>query len=186
MLAVRKIAPFGALIVVAAYLCSLTFQFDYPRAPGRLGPDIWPQIVLVLLILTCLVGIANTLFQRRSPDERASQSQAGPAVGGLPSEMAEDEDVPSRYGLVAIGFALFFAYPVVLQYLGFLVATFLLMALFMIAGQWRSVLGVLATSTLGTLVLFYIFRGIVYVSLPLGVSPFHDLTVWVASALGMR
>ena len=53
-------------------------------------------------------------------------------------------------------------------------ATFLLMALFMWIGQWRSPLGVLATAPIGTLVLFYIFRGIVYVSLPLGVGPFQE------------
>ena len=42
---------------------------------------------------------------------------------------------------MALGFALFLAYPVALEYLGFLVATFLLMALFMLVGQWRNLLG---------------------------------------------
>ena len=82
--------------------------------------------------------------------------------------------------------ALFVAYPVALAYLGFLVATFLLMALFMLIGQWRNILGVVTVSAAGTLVLFYIFRGVVYVSLPLGSGPFHDVTVWIASLLGMR
>jgi hypothetical protein len=88
--------------------------------------------------------------------------------------------------LVILGFALFLIYPVALEYLGFLAATFLLMALFMWIGQWRSPLGVLATSAIGTLVLFYTFRGIVYVSLPLGVGPFQEWTVWVAQLLNMR
>ena len=59
-------------------------------------------------------------------------------------------------------------------------------ALFMLIGQWRNVLGVVTVSAAGTLVLFYIFRGVVYVSLPLGSGPFHDVTVWIASLLGMR
>ena len=46
-----------------------------------------------------------------------------------------------RYGLVAGGLLLFLAYPVALEYLGFLVATFLLMALFMLVGQWRNLPG---------------------------------------------
>ena len=40
---------------------------------------------------------------------------------------------------MAGGLLLFLAYPVALDYLGFLVATFLLMALFMLVGQWRNV-----------------------------------------------
>jgi hypothetical protein len=70
--------------------------------------------------------------------------------------------------------------------LGFLAATFLLMALFMWVGQWRNPLGILATAALGSLALFYVFRGIVYVSLPLGMGPFHDWTVWAAQLLNMR
>ena len=86
----------------------------------------------------------------------------------------DEPEAPSRYGLVAGGFLLFLAYPFALEYLGFLVATFLLMALFMRVGQWRNLPGVAAVSAIGTLALFYIFRGIVYVSLPLGRGPFHD------------
>lgn len=182
MLAVQRIAPFGALIIIGAYLFSRTLAFEYPRAPGRLGPDIWPQIVLALLIITCLLGIVSALLRRRQ-----NGNEAQPAVRGLPGDQViADDDVPSRYGLVVIGMALFLAYPIALEYLGFLVATFLLMTLFMIAGQWRSPIGVLVTGGLGTLLLFYMFRGVVYVSLPLGVGPFHDLTVWVGSILGMR
>jgi putative tricarboxylic transport membrane protein len=105
----------------------------------------------------------------------------------LPGDIADGEDTgPSRYGLVAMGFALFLAYPVALEYLGFPIATFLLMALFMRVGQWRNVPGILLTSLLGTLVLFYIFRGVVYVSLPLGTGRFQDFTLWLAQLLQMR
>ena len=95
----------------------------------------------------------------------------------------EEPEAPPDTAWWLLGFALFLVYPVALEYLGFLVATFLLMALFMLVGQWRNLLGVLADSAIGTLVLFYIFRGIVYVSLPLGVGPFQDFTLWVAQLL---
>lgn len=189
MLALRKSTPFAALSVAAGYLFWLTLGFEFPRVPGRLGPDAWPRIVLALLILTCIVGIANALMQRQRPHETQGEGapeRAQPSTilpGDIP---VEDAEVPSRYWLVVLGFALFLAYPVALEYLGFLVATFLLMALFMIVGQWRHPLGVLATSAIGTLVLFYVFRGIVYVSLPLGVGPFHDVTVWIAQLLRMH
>ena len=178
MQATVRSAPFVILFGAALFLFSLTLQFDFPHAPGRLGPDIWPQAIIVLLMLTCAIGLVRNFVVRATPSADAAQ----------PSDaLAEAEDeAPSRYGLVAFGFALFLLYPVALEYLGFLVATFVLMTLFMWIGQWRSVLGVLATSATGTLVLFYLFRGVVYVSLPLGTGPFKELSVWVAQLLNMR
>jgi putative tricarboxylic transport membrane protein len=178
MQATAKSAPFVILFCAALFLFSLTLEFDFPRAPGRLGPDIWPQAILVLLMLTCAIGVARSFVMRSS--EPGNELPVQSAVADAEAE------VPSRYILVVLGFALFLVYPVALEYLGFLAATFLLMALFMWIGQWRSPLGILATSVVGTLVLFYTFRGIVYVSLPLGQGPFQEWTVWVAQLLNMR
>jgi putative tricarboxylic transport membrane protein len=180
MQASARSAPFAILFCAALYLFTLTLGFDFPRVPGRLGPDIWPQAILVLLMITCAIGIARNFLA----GERGGLAQQGTI---LPGEIPDDDaEIPSRYALVVLGFSLFLVYPVALEYLGFLVATFLLMALFMSVGQWSNPLGVLATSAIGTLVLFYVFRGIVYVSLPLGAGPFHDWSVWIAQLLGMR
>lgn len=178
--ALAKSLPFAVLFCAAAYLFTRTLQFDYPRAPGRLGPDVWPQAILVLLMAACAAGIARAVFL----GGRGQPSEAGAELAGLPVEA--ELEAPSRYGLVAGGILLFLTYPFALEYLGFVVATFLLMSLFMLVGQWRNVLGLIAVSAAGTLVLFYVFRGIVYVSLPLGSGVFHDFTVWVAALLGMR
>ena len=177
-------APFAVLFCAALFLFLRTFQFDFPRAPGRLGPDVWPQAILVLLMVTCVIGMARSLFLRARPPGEAQAPRSAAPDDTLAADA--DADVASRYGLVAFGVALFLAYPVALEYLGFLVATFLLMALFMRAGQWRSPLGILVTAAIGTLVLFYVFRGIVYVSLPLGTGPFQDFTVLIADLLKMR
>lgn len=178
--ALAKSLPLAVLLCAAAYLFTRTLQFDYPRAPGRLGPDVWPQALLVMLMVTCAIGIARALFFGGTQSSPAMQTE----LADLGSE--KELEAPSRYGLVAGGILLFLAYPVALEYLGFLVATFLLMALFMVVGQWRNIPGVVAVSAAGTLVLFYVFRGVVYVSLPLGSGVFHDFTVWVAALLGMR
>ena len=182
--ALAKSLPFAVLLGAAAYLFTRTLQFDFPRAPDRLGPDVWPQAILVLLMMTCAVAIGRALLLKDQANSEPEPSERPKAFPG--DAAAADPDVPSRYWLVAGGLLLFVAYPVALDYLGFLAATFLLMALFMLIGQWRNVVGVVTVSAAGTLVLFYIFRGIVYVSLPLGRGPFHDATVWIASLLGMR
>ena len=176
--------PFAVLLAAAAYLFLRTLAFDFPRVPGRLGPDVWPQAILVLLMVTCAVGIVRAFTARRPAPPRHEASGQGVA---FPGELeTEEAGGPPRYGLVAGGLLLFLGYPLALEYLGFLVATFLLMTLFMVIGQWRNISGVLVVSAVGTLVLFYIFRGVVYVSLPLGSGVFQDWTVWVASTLGMR
>jgi hypothetical protein len=144
---------------------------------------VWPQAILVLLMIVCVIGIGSNLLSRRS--EGAAQRPEERTI--LPGDAPiEETDAPSRYGLVAAGLLLFLAYPVALEYLGFLLATFLLMALFMLVGQWRNPLAVVGVSAAGALGLFYTFRGLVYVSLPLGVGPFQSATLWVATLLGMR
>jgi hypothetical protein len=178
MQASAKSAPYIILFGAALFLFSLTLEFDFPRTPGRLGPDIWPQAILVLLMLACAIGIARNFLVRESGPAEEPAGQIGAAE--------PEAEVPSRYVLVGLGFALFLAYPVALEHMGFLAATFLLMVLFMWIGQWRNPLGVLLTGAVGTLVLFYVFRGIVYVSLPLGTGPFQDWTVWVVQLLNMR
>ena len=185
MLALGRAVPYAAVMIVAGYLYWLALQFEFPEVPGRLGPDAWPKMVLGLLLLTCVVGLVKSF---RRADVPANQASAAPAERPvLPGDIAGEEDLgPSRYGLVAMGFALFLAYPVALEYLGFPIATFLLMVLFMVVGQWRNILGILLISLLGTLVLFYIFRGIVYVSLPLGTGQFQQFTLWLAQLLQMR
>lgn len=186
MQTIGRSAPFVALLCAAAYLFTLTRQFDFPRAPDRLGPEVWPQAILALLTIACAIGIGRSLLARRGPEPPVSQQ-----VGEAPSRQSgralpDAPGAPSRYGLVALGFMLFLAYPVALEYLGFPIATFLLMALFMVVGQWRNPLGAAAAGAVGALGLFYVFRGLVYVSLPLGAGPFQTATLWIAGLMGMR
>jgi hypothetical protein len=184
MQAIGRSAPFAVLLCAAVYFLMQTRQFEFPRSPDRLGPDVWPQILLVLLIAACVIGIGRNLLASHGREPRAQDPQHPTALPG--DALLEEPNVPSRYGLVAGGLLLFLAYPVALEYLGFPLATFLLMALFMLVGLWRNPLAVVAVSAIGAVGLFYIFRGLVYVSLPLGVGPFQSATLWLAGLLGMR
>jgi hypothetical protein len=184
MQATGRSVLFAAVFCAALYLFTLTRQFEFPRVPGRLGPDIWPQTILVLLMIACAIGIGSSILARRRPEPSAPGQHER---GRLPSDtLSEQPRAAYGYVLVAGGLLLFLAYPFALEYLGFPMATFLFMALFMLAGQWRNPLGVLAVSAAGTLALFYTFRGFVYVSLPLGTEPFRSGTLWLAALLGMR
>jgi hypothetical protein len=185
MQAIGRSTLFAALFAAALYLFMLTRDFEFPRTPGRLGPDVWPQTILVLLMIACAIGIGREALGRRGTERVPGHTDVHTVLPGdaaLPDEPA----TASGYVLVGTGFLLFLGYPVVLEYLGFPVATALFMALFMLVGQWRNWLGIVAVSVAGSLGLFYTFRGLVYVSLPLGAGPFHEATLWVARLLDMR
>jgi putative tricarboxylic transport membrane protein len=184
MQATGRSAPFVVLFCAALYLFTLTRELEFPRAPGRLGPDVWPQAILLLLMLACIVGIGHNFLAGRRPAAPAQPEEERTTLTG--DVVAQQPSVPPRYWLVTGGFLLFLLYPVALEYLGFPVATFVFMALFMLVGQWLHVPGVLIVSAIGALSLFYVFRGLVYVSLPLGAGPFQSVTLWLASLLGVR
>lgn len=184
MQATSRSAPFVVLFCTALYLFTLTQQFEFPPAPGRLGPDVWPRAILLLLMVACIVGIGRHFLARRRPEASAQLGEERATMQG--DANVQQPAHASRYWLVAGGFLLFLLYPVALEYLGFPVATFAFMALFMLVGQWTHVPGVVIVSAIGTLSLFYVFRGLVYISLPLGTGPFQSATLWLASLLGMR
>ena len=185
MLTIGRSALFAALLAAAIYLFMLTREFEFPRVAGRLGPDVWPRTILVLLMIACVIGIGREVLGRRSAGAARSNADAR-------TDLAGDAALPDRpattfgYALVGTGFLLLLAYPMVLEYLGFPLATALFMVLFMLVGQWRNRLGIAAVSAAGAVGLFYAFRGVVYVSLPLGWGPFHEATLWMARLLGMR
>ena len=64
-----------------------------------------------------------------------------------------------------------------LGYLGFFLATAVYLAAFMVVGRYRRAGVIAATSVLGSLAFMYVFMKIVYVSLPLGVGPFEQVSV---------
>ena len=179
MQASAKSAPFVILFCVALFLFSLTLQFDFPHAPGRLGPDVWPQAILVLLMLTCAIGVVRNFLVRRA---RAKPHR--PAAWSVGDEEVE---VPSRYmprgpGVCALPHLSRCARIPGLPG-GDVPADGALHVDRAVAQSaracWRRARSARSSSSTS-------FRGIVYVSLPLGIGPFQEWTVWVAQLLNMR
>lgn len=183
-------APYMAVLAATAYFYHLATHFDFNVVPGRLGPDVWPKAILILLGLTCIYAIVRAAFVREAhppaPDVMATpHSPTGAMHVEAATEVAATAPGPSYPLLTALGMGLFLAYPIAIEHVGFVVATFVLMIAFMYIGRWRNHLAIWLTGTLGTLALFYIFRGLVHVSLPLGTGPFKEFTIWVAVTLRM-
>lgn len=176
--ALTRSIPFVAILAAAAYFYYLSDHLDFDPMPGRAGPDLWPKIILGLMIATCAIGIVKTLLAR---------SAAGANLFKLLAPQAEEEEESSRTWphLALLGCALFVLYVLLLERVGFVICTAVLIAAFLWLGRYRNVAVIALASIVGSLGFFFVFRRIVYVSLPLGKEPFLSFSVWLMKIMGM-
>lgn len=176
-----RAAPFLAIMAAAGYFYYLSDHLDFSPMPGRAGPDLWPKIILGLMILTCGIGIAKTLLRRGSGD-------GGNLYKMLVQEGDAGESAPARsWPLLAIGGGtLFVVYVALLDRVGFVLCTAVLMASFLWLGRYRNPVVIALVSIVGSLGFFFVFRKLVYVSLPLGREPFLSFSVWLMRVMGMN
>lgn len=177
-----RTAPFVAIMAAAAYFYYLSDNLDFPAMSGRAGPGLWPKIILGLMILTCGIGIAKTLLARSSGDGGNLFKLLVPNEG----DEGDTEQARPWPPLALAGAGLFIAYVALLDRVGFVVCTAVLMASFLWLGRYRNPVVIALASLVGSLGFFFVFRKLVYVSLPLGKEPFLSLSVWLMRSLGMN
>ena len=169
----KGVLPYAALLGGAAYLFFDARHFAYSPRPGQLGPDFWPKAVLVLLMSVCAWQLVARFFTAEALPPAKDEAGAFEAPRRFPQ-------------LLAGGIAATVGYVLVLPEAGFFLSTAAYLALFMLIGRYRRYGVIAATSLLGSLVFVFIFMRIVYVSLPLGVGPFQQLSVALLALLGIR
>ena len=181
--------PYVVAGVAAGYLYYVASNFQFHERPGTLGPDFWPEAILVLMIVTCLYKIVSGLVTRNDATE----------IGGVLEEIVEESVekhaagsplgkpvVESHPYLLIAGMALTAGYVIFIQRLGFFIATVLYLALFIVLGGYRRWAVVAAVSVGGTLLLLFFFMKVVYVSLPIGQVPFSAVTLFLMQVMGIR
>jgi len=182
----KKQVPYLIVLAISGYLFYRATQFD--AAPGgRIGPDVWPKAILILAMLTCAWEILKNLFFASDGREVAgvleSIIEEAPA-GEQPAEM--EASAPANRGLLLAGAALTIAYAALINTLGFFVCTVLFLAAFTWVGRYRRPVVIAATSLIGGLAFMFMFMKVVYVSLPLGVGPFRQVSVGLMQIMGIR
>jgi putative tricarboxylic transport membrane protein len=171
---IKQIIPYAVGLLVSAYFYVLACQFGVVTRAGNLGPDFWPKLLLGLTMAACLYEIAKIALFHRG---KALEDDAG----------EEKAEAPKRYpGLLLIGTVMTVAYVYFLNILGFILCTFLYLALFMVVGRYRKVWVIAANSGIGTLLFVVIFMKVVYVSLPLGEGPFQQFSLLGLKMLGIK
>ncbi len=176
--------PYLVGLAIAGVLYHVAGNINYPARPGQLGPDFWPRLALAVIAIVCLYEIVRLIVV----------GSAEGRVQGI-AEHLEGDDFDGEEGQANAGFgiymllgglALVLAYAVLVPALGFLLASYAFLILFMYLGGIRNHLAIWASSTIGMLLFAFIFLKVVYVSLPRGVPPFDQVTQFVMDLMLVR
>jgi putative tricarboxylic transport membrane protein len=173
----KGVLPYVMLLGVAAGLYWLTGSITYTARPGQLGPDFWPKVAIGLIAAVSIFEILRRLFAE------------APGARGVADELdrgAEAERAPRNPVLLLFGIALTLAYAVLVSKLGFMLASFGFLVLFMYLGGIRHHLVVWLASGLAIVAFAFVFLKVVYVSLPRGEPPFDQVTQTVMDLLRVR
>lgn len=181
-----RIAPYVVVLGIAAVLYRSASGIDFFAPGGRIGPDFWPKMVLILMIATCVYEIVKIgLF---SHDESVSGvlqslSASPPAVEGEPPAADEGPTYPL---LLVLGIGVTVLYAAVVPVAGFFITTVLYLVAFICLGRYRRIGIAIGVSLLGTLLMLFFFMRVAYVSLPIGTAPFSSVSLWLMQVMGVR
>jgi putative tricarboxylic transport membrane protein len=188
----RRAGPFVIVLGAGIWLWTVASDFAINTTLGRAGPDLWPKIILVLMIGAAIWGIAEAIFKSRLDDEtstliaQASRSAGHEADAGQDLAAATEGTGERRPRFAVAGIVAMLGYVAIIPYIGFLIATFLLVLAIILAAGYTRLVRATGISLIGAFAFFFVFQRIVYVSLPHGEGHFKELTLSLMALLGVR
>ncbi len=156
------------IFLFALFFYFLADKIEEVPIPGQLGPAFWPKMILILLMVSCGIKAGEIIAARRKEE-----------VGAI------GEEPPMEVNTLKLGamIAMIIAVVLAMEAIGFLLANFLFLLLFMRVAGLRKIFSLVLTSVLGTVSLLYIFVKVVYLPLPKGQWFFTDLTIFLYRVL---
>jgi putative tricarboxylic transport membrane protein len=152
---------------------------EWRSSVGGPGPAFYPRLLIVLLALAMVVRIVQEV-----PKIRKGAVQLDAPEATLEEGVEMDASLLNmRRVMVAI--ALSVAYVIGTLYLGWVLATFLLVIVFLWLAGKRNPLTTVPLALTFSLGMAYVFVKVVYISLPTGVGVFDQFTVRLYELLGV-
>ena len=179
----RATVPYLVALAVTAGLWASTVGMTYNARPGQLAPTFWPRVALCLIIASCVYEILRLLL---SADPWQEVGGITAALDRSEKDAHPEDEAPRSPLLLAGGIALTGAYALLIETLGFLLASFVFLVAFMYLGRYRRHFIIWISSALGILAFAFIFLKVAYVSIPRGNPPFDQVTQWVLNLLGIH
>jgi len=179
-------APYAVVLLITAFLFFESTRFGFEAPGGRIGPDMWPKMVLGLLGFVCALELVKRLFFGSGKADLGGVLES--VVEKMPDgdALEQPEDARSYRSLLVAGVLMTIAYVALLGYLGFFLCTALFLVGFIHLGGYRRIAVTLASGFLGSLAFVFVFMKVVYVSLPLGVEPFSQVSLLLMRLMGIR
>lgn len=144
-------------IVIAAFAALVSFEasklaFGTSRSPG---PGFLPLVCGIVLFLLSLLFVLQTILKREGPS----------SAEGSPWSGVQWQQVPATL-------AVLLAYAILLQRLGYLICTWILMTFLLWDRAVKRKHYVVIASLAVTVVTYVIFKGLLKIRLPVGVLGF--------------
>ena len=174
------VGPYAVALVLSSILYYSALQIA-PAAEGRLGADLWPKTILILAIVTCIWEIGRSLLV---PSNRSASPAEG--AGSMPHEDAPDNAHELTPMTPWVGIGITAAYVFAFPWIGYPLATFVYVAAFVYLGNYRRPLRAACVGIVASLGFMFLFMRIVYVSLPIGVEPFAQVSTLLMRAMGIK
>lgn len=180
-----RIAPYLVVLGIAGFLYHSADRIDYFAPAGRIGPDFWPKMVLILMIATCIYQIVKIGLAAKDGETGGIRHRISAPGTGEGDDAAPDEG-RSYPLLLILGIAATVLYVAAVPITGFFLATFPYLVVFMYLGRYRRLPVAVSVSLIGTLLMLYFFMKVVYVSLPIGRAPFSAVSLFLMQVMGVR
>lgn len=174
-----------ALISIAISLGAILFLINSGQYAGVRtatsdpGAAFWPRVVLVVILLSSLVNLANILSR---DDFVGFSSINSPLAEGFNSAIS-----PAEYSTESIKYLvsilLMIGYIALLSYLGFLITTAVFLSLLVWILGYRPAWKVAVFGSSVSLLVFILFRNFMNIALPYGVGVFRELGVIVGGLI---
>ena len=142
------------------------------KNPYVLQPDVWPKAIIILLEICLIINIIQIIRKNKGKEDFSIGAFLASIPGFLKSKLF-------------LGIVIMVAASLLLEPLGFMVTSMLVLFLYgLLLGQ-RNVAQLAIASVCITLVLYIVFNGMLSVNLPRGtVSFLRNFALWVESIIG--
>lgn len=177
----RQFVPYVVVLSGAVAFYAIADKIEYSSIPDQLGPDLWPKIILTLLITVCLYEIGRRAFAFNAP-----AAPEADAPGADDADPVLEEHGADRPWLVAGTVAATVAYLLAIETGGFFLCTIFYAASLMWFGGIRRI-PVIAGISLALATFFtFLFMRVIFVALPIGHGVFQKISLVVMTLLGIR